>query len=88
LYKQKERTVLIEAVDNVVILARKAAIADLKASGGWTSESPSIDPNSAEGKAITRIADLDNTDEWETVYKPGEFVDLVELDRQIKELGY
>jgi hypothetical protein len=47
-----------------------------------------LSPNSAEGKAILRLNDIDNSDEWITVVEKNEKIDLEELDRKIRESGY
>lgn len=44
-----------------------------------------LNKRSAEGKAIQRLKDIDNADEWITVVAKDETIDLEELDRKISE---
>ena len=47
-----------------------------------------LDPNSAEGKALQRIENPLREDEWITIGKIGEEVDMEAVKERIKQRGY
>jgi hypothetical protein len=47
-----------------------------------------LSPNSAEGKALERLKDIDDPEKWFTAVDYNEEIDLEDLDKKIRESGY
>lgn len=47
-----------------------------------------LSPNSAEGKALQRMKDIDDPSQWVTVLDENEEINLDELNESLRELGY